>query len=143
MTYRFLDNVAIGDIACEVIAATLDRLFWDAAEALLKIQIENPNAVRSTITKTTRLTDAQLDLLLYRFLQELIYWKDAERLAVRPTQVVVESARRPFELQAEFQGEKINPVRHRLVTDVKAATLHGLSVQQTSPGWKAVFILDI
>src|SRR5437879_5007875 len=41
MTYRFLEDVAIADLAYEVEAQSLPDLLAEAAEALLKVQIEN------------------------------------------------------------------------------------------------------
>jgi SHS2 domain-containing protein len=43
-----------------------------------------------------------------------------------------------------LQGEAIDRDRHDLANDVKAVTLHQLSVQRTSGGsWEARVVLDV
>ena len=48
-----------------------------------------------------------------------------------------------YHLTAEATGEKLNPLRHELLVDVKAVTLHRFTVKQTPEGWEATVILDI
>jgi SHS2 domain-containing protein len=45
--------------------------------------------------------------------------------------------------RAEAFGEPVNPGRHEPRDLVKAATYHGLSVQQLPEGWEARVILDV
>jgi len=48
-----------------------------------------------------------------------------------------------YHLTAEATGEKLNPLGHELLVDVKAVTLHRFTVKQTPEGWEATVILDI
>jgi SHS2 domain-containing protein len=48
-------------------------------------------------------------------------------------------------LEARLAGERIDPARHRLESDVKAATAHDLRVRQLQGGggWEAAVTLDV
>ncbi len=45
--------------------------------------------------------------------------------------------------EAELSGERVDPSRRALATDVKAATAHGLRVSPTAEGWTAAVTLDV
>jgi SHS2 domain-containing protein len=76
-------------------------------------------------------------------LQELIYYKDAERLMLRVKRVRIDEESRPFTLEGTAQGEVLDPERHHPRVDVKAVTLHQFRLEKTDPGWEAQVILDI
>ena len=87
--------------------------------------------------------DAQLDLLLLQFLQELLFYKDAQRLLLRVYEVQITAQDQGFTLQARAAGERLDPARHALGADVKGVTLHRLQVAQTPNGWEATVVLDV
>ena len=76
----------------------------------------------------------QMDLLLWQFLQELLFYKDAQRLLLRVYEVQITTQDHGFALQARAAGEPLDPARHALGADVKGVTLHRLQVVQ-SPQW--------
>ena len=143
MPYRFLEDIALADIAFEVREKTLEGLFAGAAEALLQTQIENPEAVRRGRKQTLNLSHEKLDLLLYRFLQELIFFKDSQKLLLQADRIQIEQKDGRYTLNAQLSGETLDPERHEQRVDVKAVTLHQFEVTPTQEGWKATVILDI
>ena len=84
-----------------------------------------------------------IDMLLFELLQELIFYKDAQRLLLRVSDVRIREQDGQFILQAEAYGEELNMEKHDLVVDVKAVTLHRFRVEQTPKGWEALVIVDI
>jgi SHS2 domain-containing protein len=76
-------------------------------------------------------------------LQELIYYKDSEKLMLRVHQARVKGNAQPYVLEAIARGEKLDPERHHPRVDVKAVTLHHFRLEKTERGWKAWVILDI
>jgi len=48
-----------------------------------------------------------------------------------------------FTLQARCCGERIDPKRHHLLADVKAATLYRLRVEMVDGKWEGMVVLDI
>ena len=85
----------------------------------------------------------ELDLLLFNFLQELIYLKDARRLLLRIASVSIDSGAAGFRLCARAMGEELNPEKHNLIVDVKAVTLYRFLLQQMRmAGWRPLFSIS-
>ena len=85
----------------------------------------------------------RFDMLLFELLQELIFYKDAERLLLCVEDVEIGGVEGRFALKAGAVGEELDPERHDLGADVKAVTLHRYKVEETAGGWTATIILDI
>lgn len=82
-------------------------------------------------------------MLLFSFLQELIFHKDARRLLLHADNVRIGQRKGVFRLKADLSGEQIDADRHRLLVDVKAVTLHRFKVEFGDNLWKAVVVLDV
>ena len=139
--FEFVDAVT-SDLAFVARGATPGEAFAAAAQALLAATVEDPARVEEREVRRLELAEPDLELLLLRFLNELVYLKDAELLLLRPRTVRV-SLDSQARLEAELAGETMVPERHRLAADVKAATAHGLSVARTPGGWEARVTLDV
>ena len=140
-SYHFVEG-ATSDLSFAASGASLAEVFHAAAEALLAATVERPDAVAPKVVRSLRLTDSDRELLLMRFLNELIYLRDAEDLLLRPRRVECR-ADGAIELAAELAGETLDPARHGLGCDVKAATAHGLSLTRKDGGWQASVTLDV
>jgi SHS2 domain-containing protein len=140
-SFRFVEG-ATSDLAFTASGASLAEVFHAAAEALCAATVERPEAVEPRVARSLRMTDTDLELLLLRFLNELIFLRDAEGLLLRPTRVECRADGR-IELAAELAGEPLDPARHELACDVKAATAHGLSLAREGEGWQACVTLDV
>jgi SHS2 domain-containing protein len=90
-----------------------------------------------------RLEEQPLDMLLFNFLGELIFLKDARPLLLRVTRVMIIPTGSHYTLKATAGGERPDPARHPLTVDVKAVTLHHFRVEETAGGWRAEVVLDI
>ena len=143
MPFRFDDKISSADVAFEAWGATQEELFIASASALLRTMVEAPEAVARQQELTFRLEDEALDMLLWAFLQELIFYKDARRLLLHADTVEIEEEEGVFRLKAQVSGEKIAVDRHRLLVDVKAVTLHCFRVVYEEGCWKAVVVLDV
>jgi SHS2 domain-containing protein len=143
MPHRYLEDIAIADVAFEAWGDTLERLFIAAADATMNVMVDNLHTIEPREHRTLDQEADAIDLLLFQFLQELVYYKDAEQLLLRAATVHIHAHGDGFTVHSEAQGEKINPERHELLVDVKAVTLHQFQVEQTQDGWKARVILDI
>ena len=143
MPYKYLEDVAIADVAFEAWGATLEELFEAAADATVNLMVADLSTITSHEQRTIELEDESLDLLLFNFLQELIFYKDAQKLLLRVGEIQIERTNGSFKLRAEAHGEELNPAKHELGVDVKAVTLHRFQVQETPEGWQANVILDV
>ena len=143
MPYRYLEEIGTADIAFEATGRDLPELFRDAADATTNVMIDNIEAIQRRQTRQIELSNDKLDMLLFDFLQELIFLKDAERLLLRIREVQIEERDQIHFLKATAVGEPLDTERHHQRADVKAVTLHDFFVEQTEGGWKARVLLDI
>jgi SHS2 domain-containing protein len=143
MPYEFVDELTVADIAFRAWGHDLEETFVAAADAVMNAMVEDLEAIQLREARTFNVDHEALDLLLFNFLQELIYYKDAEQLLLRAQELRLADARPPYTLQAAVAGEPIDPHRHRMRVDVKAVTLHHFSLTKTDHGWEAMVILDI
>ena len=143
MPYRYLPDIAIADVAFEAWAASLEELFLAAADATMNVMVADLDSIAERDIRILKAGDSELDMLLFALLQELIFFKDAEKLLLRIRNLKILRLGDRYEIEAEACGEEIDPSRHDLVVDVKAVTLHRFRVEQTTLGWEATVVLDI
>jgi SHS2 domain-containing protein len=143
MPYKYLEEIGTADIAFEATGRDLSELFRDAADATTNVMIDNIAAIQPRETRQIELSDDKLDMLLFDFLQELIFLKDARRLLLRMRAVQIVESDKNYFVNATAEGELIDAERHHQRADVKAVTLHDFSVERMHGGWKARVLLDI
>jgi SHS2 domain-containing protein len=143
MPYAYSEDIAVSDVAFHAWGATLDDTFRDAAEATVHAMVDDLDTIAAVEQRSFELHDEHLDLLLLQFLQEFVYYKDAECLLLRVQDVRITRDTQGFTLRAQAAGERIDLTKHALGADVKAVTLHRLQVGQTADGWDATVILDV
>jgi SHS2 domain-containing protein len=143
MPYQFLDDVATADIAFRAWGKTREELFQAAADATMNVMLDDLASIAQVEKRKISLQDETLELLLFQFLQELIFYKDAEALLLRPQGIAIAEEQKIFNLEAELNGEKIKVGKHQFNVDVKAVTLHRFRVEQRDEGWQATVVLDI
>lgn len=143
MNYEFLEDVAIADIAFRAWGKDLGELFKAAGDATMNTMIDNLEAIEPQSQRNISLENDELDMLLFNFLQEFIYYKDSEQLLLRAQQVEISERDGNHQLTAVFRGETLDPNRHEQRVDVKAVTLHRFQLEKTDDGWTAMVILDI
>jgi SHS2 domain-containing protein len=140
--FEFVDDVT-SDLSFVARGRSLPAVFAAAAAALLDATIEGQEALAATERRRLELEEPDLELLLLRFLNELIYWRDAEQLLLRPESLRI-TRNGAARLEARLAGERIDRRRHCLEGEVKAATAHGLRVRTGGQGgWEAEVTLDV
>jgi len=143
MPFRILDNVAHADFAIEVTAENVKELFQETATAVQSLQFDL-SRIKPLTKKEVRLENyTDLKELLYSFLCEIIFYKDADALALGSFEVEVEEVDGKFSLRAELAGEKIDPNKHILHADIKAITRHLLDLQRRKDKWIATVVVDV
>ena len=143
MPYRYLEEIGTADIAFEATGRDLPELFREAADATMNVMIDNIDAIQPVETRQIALSDEKLDMLLFDFLQELIFLKDAQRLLLRMREVQIAERNENYFVKATAEGETLDAERHHQRADVKAVTLHNFSVEQIDGNWTARVLLDI
>jgi SHS2 domain-containing protein len=134
--------VATADIAFRAWDPTLEGVFV-AAAATMNVMVEELASIQPIIEKAIRLENPSLEMLLFDFLQELIYYKDAETLLLRVPTIQIAHKAPCYVLQAQGRGERLQAARHHTRADVKAITLHRFALHEVDDGWETLVILDI
>jgi SHS2 domain-containing protein len=143
MPYHYLEEIGTADIAFEATGRDLPELFTAAADATINVMIDNLDAIESREARQIELSNDNIEMLLFDFLQELIYFKDAKRLLLRARETQIDQKGETYFLKAKVAGERLDDTRHQQRADVKAVTLHGFSVEKENGDWKAKVLLDI
>jgi SHS2 domain-containing protein len=143
MNYEFLEDIAIADIAFQASGNTLEEVFQASGDATINAMIENIDEIQPQETRNFQIKNVELYLLLFNFLQELVYYKDSELLLLRTQEMKIYEEDGQHQLNAVMIGEKLDRDRHEQRVDVKAITLHRFKLEKTAEGWTALVILDI
>ena len=81
-TFRFLEEIALADIAFEAEGESIEEVFRGGTQALLQ-SMANPSTVAETWERTIERSDVDPSALLFEWLSEVVYWKDAAGVVYR------------------------------------------------------------
>jgi SHS2 domain-containing protein len=143
MPYRYLEDIAIADLAFEAEGRTLEEVFQASAAALTNAMVQDVKTIDADVVKRFCIEGDDAGMLLYHFLQELVFFKDSERLFFQRHELDIGQGIPAWHMHVQAFGEEINPRKHELLADVKAVSLHNFSVRGTPGGWKASVIIDV
>ena len=115
------------------------ELIVNAAHALSFIEFAELD-VRPNVERLVKLESVDDDTLLIDWLNELIYLLDADHLIFGRFEVVCHT---PGSAEIRCHGELLDPARHRLVREVKAATYYGAHIRTDDYGYTATVIFDV
>lgn len=142
MSYKYLEDVSIADVAFVAEGKTLDEMFESAGLAVTNTMVKDLNSVKPKVKKTIKLKADNVEKLLFNFLQEFVYWKDKSLLLFSKINVKVNEKEGAYSLSASLAGDKLDMKKHELLVDVKAVTWHLFEVKKKGK-WKCRVVLDI
>jgi SHS2 domain-containing protein len=137
MSYETFEHTA--DLGLRVRAADLNSLFTEAAAGLFSMIATGLDPARAADLVRFELAASAIDLLLFDWLNELLYVYESRRLLLSRFEVQVADNW----LSAVAYGEPVDRTRHALEHEVKAITYHGLKVERAGQDWLAEIIVDI
>lgn len=143
MPYKFLEDIAIADVAFESTGTTLKELLESSALAVTNTMVKNLDAIEQKVEKKFTIEGDNAEKLLFNFLQEIIFYKDAELLLFNKFDLDIVPKKSKFQLSVKAYGEKLDMKKHELLVDVKAVSLHNFKIEETKHGWIASVILDV
>jgi SHS2 domain-containing protein len=143
MGFRILEDITLADTAVECDGRDLPELFMAGANALIAVMVDDPGTVMPHERRTFSLEDGEIDLLLYAFLGELLYYKDAESLILVPEEVIIEKHDAQYRLWCSAAGETADSEKHSFNVDVKAVTFHKFNVKYKNNIWYATIVFDV
>ncbi|MDP3640481.1 MAG: archease [Nanoarchaeota archaeon] len=140
MTYTFLDHTA--DVLFQAEGKTREELFEQCALAVEDTQV-NVRKIKPKKTVKISLENKTLEKLLFDFLDELLFYKDAEQLLFSKFDLKIQETVGKFLLSCAASGEKLDVEKHEPKTDVKAITMHLFEIKKTKKGWWAQVLVDV
>ncbi|MEW6033352.1 MAG: archease [Chloroflexota bacterium] len=132
---RFELTEHTADLGLVAYGATLAEAFSNAAYGLFSI-IAELDAVREVESHRLEVKEADTEMLLVEWLNNLIYLFDVERLLLKRFDITDFDGHR---LTALCYGERYDPSRHTLKRGVKAATYHMLKVDAEKNQVRVIF----
>ncbi len=141
--FKFLKNSVTAELAFEAHGRSLNEVFTNSALAVTETMV-HAAAVQQKMHKVIKLQNKELKALLIDFLNEIIYYKDAEQIFLSKFDIEIkEKENGLWLLTAKIGGEPLDYKRHQLRADVKAATYHMLELKKEKNGWLARVVLDV
>ena len=143
-TFRFLDEIAMADMAFEAEGDSLPALFDAATQALIH-SLAGPASVAQTWQQTVELEEPDIDTLLFEWLNRLVYLKDAQAVVFHHATLALNATpdHSAWRLHAELVGAPVDQTTQDLRSDVKSVTKHLYAVTKTGTRWKARVVLDV
>jgi SHS2 domain-containing protein len=135
--YEIIDHTA--DIGLRARGKDLKQLFINAACGMFDILADLKN-VQTKESLKIKLKAPDIEELFLSWLRELLYQHNSKEIIFKEF-VIDELSEKS--ISARAQGEKINPRRHRLKTEIKAVTYHELKVRRVKDNWQAEVIFDV
>lgn len=127
------------DLGLEIYGRDRQSLFVNACLALFD-NIADLSTVAGEHQKTLSVTGVDAPDLLVNWLRELLALWNVDGLLIKSARLLVYS---DSELFAEICYDSYVPGRHRLKSEIKAVTYHGLRLEKTECGWVAGVVLDV
>jgi SHS2 domain-containing protein len=141
-SFRFLEDVALADIAFEVEGDSIEALFQCASDALIEVMAD-PRTVGASWQQRASKADAALDDLLVEWLSEIVYWKDAAGVVYREAPLTLTRSGDRWTVDGVLTGAAVDHAAQALRNDVKGITRHLFRLEQDGAVWKARIVVDV
>ena len=141
-TFRFLEEIALADIAFEAEGESVEEIFRGATQALIE-SMANPATVLGGWERGIERSDVDPSVLLFDWLSEVVYWKDAAGVVFREAPLTLTREGDVWLLRARLIGAPVDQQTQELHADVKGITKHLYGLTQTGGCWKVRVVLDV
>jgi SHS2 domain-containing protein len=136
--FTLIDHTA--DLGLRVRGETLERLFENAADAMLKVML-NAHALPPMETTPIHLDGRDLEDLMVRWLGEILYLFEGEKKVMVHARIVSLS---PRHLEASIDTIPYSPDDHEILCEIKAVTYHQIGIARKHDDlWEASVIFDV
>lgn len=131
--FRLIEHTA--DTGLIAYGKTLPEAFANAAYGMFSI-ITDLRRVRQVEARTVEVKEPDAESLLFEWLNNLIYYFDAEMLLLKRFDIIGFDGRK---LKVVCYGEKYDPARHEIKIGIKSATYHMLKVDEEKNRVQVIF----
>jgi SHS2 domain-containing protein len=130
------------DLGFVIRAPSLEAVFRNASEELLAATVERHDSVRNKVTVDLEMVEDTLELLLSRFLDQLIYLRETHGLLLRACNIQLQ-LNDEVGLWSHLTGEIIEAGRHPIARDLKATLVRQLRVNPATGNWEVFVRFDV
>jgi SHS2 domain-containing protein len=139
----FTSKEHTADELIEARGRSLEEAFEQAALGVFEV-ITDTRKVDCRVEKEIKVDGVDLENLLYRWIEELLYYLDAEGLVFSVFHVrSIKRESEGYVLEAKVCGERFDPNKHEHRTIVKAMTYAQMSIEKKGDCWVLTFVVDI
>lgn len=135
--FEIIDHTA--DIAIAAYGVDLKQAFASAALGMFSIMTDI-DMLAETLVRDVTVTADELKDLLVSWLNELLFICEVEKSLFKRFEI---SELNETGMLARCYGEKIDPKRHRIKTEIKAATYHMTQIEEKRDGARVQVLFDI
>lgn len=133
------------DVCIRVWGGSWRELFEEAARGMVS-QVVDINSVSDKETREIEIMGENGEELLLNWLREIIYLIECGmvfcRFRVREDNFS-DKGTDNYRFYGSLGGEKLDPSRHDICTDIKAVTRHGLSLKKKDEWWETFILFDV
>jgi SHS2 domain-containing protein len=135
--FEIIDHTA--DVAIAAYGADIKKAFSNAALGMFSI-ITDIDKVNETVIRDVEVTAEDMKDLLVSWLNELLFICEVEKILLKKFDISELNGTR---IVAKCYGEKIDPKRHRIKTEIKAATYHMTQIEEKRDVVRIQVLFDI
>jgi SHS2 domain-containing protein len=135
MKYKFLEHTA--DVKFQAFGKNLNELFENSALAL-KETICGKIKVKEKISKKIKVKGRDIESLLYKFLEEILYMLEADNFILGEIKNI---NIKKSELNAVIIGDKT--LNYSFTNPVKAITYNEMFIKKQKDRWVSQVVLDV
>ncbi len=141
-SFQFLEDVALADLAFDAEGDSVREVF-DAASNAVMAAMADPTTVGATWERRVEHVEADLAELLFDWLSDFVYWKDAAGVVFSRAVISVTQAGDQWTLAGTLIGEPVNQATQVLRNDVKGVTKHLYRLHHDNGRWRVRVVLDV
>ncbi len=144
--FEFLDHTA--DVLVKAWGRSISEALSEIAHGMFEIMTDT-SRIDPIIEVEIEVCGFDLENLVYRWLEELLYYHDSKNLVFREFQIVSIEEKNSSDneknicLKAIAKGEIFNRDKHESRTVVKAVTYHNMSIVKENDKWIITVVFDI
>ncbi len=143
MDYELIEDITHADVAVRVKGSSYNDLFIKSGRALMSEMVENSCEIAPVIIKEGVISGDNIELLYFEFLNEILFFKDADGILLLPESVTVIENNGEYKCSFRLAGEKIIRDKHIFRVDVKAVTMHRLRIYKEDDLYIGETVFDV
>ncbi len=137
--FRYVEGGPSADLTTEAYGSTLEEAFSNTALAMFNA-ITHLSGVEKLDSWTVKVEGDDVELLLYNFLDELLYIHDTNLVVFSDVNVLLDQKK--IHLTAKCRGEVFDLQKHDQGIAIKAVTFHQMNIEKREDCWIIRVVFD-